>query len=299
MLQPVATRVSTSRACLLVTASCLFAIYTSSLIVEPPYVPPFLHSFATACQRTSESKHSQALTGTPPCGHTSSLPFALWLCVLSQQPFLRFYSLGLPPADSLHAAPQRADAALSNRPPHHFWLRQNREGRFDLPSWHSLGLSTAGGIPCTVAPKEVPMSKTTNHFASGFDSVFPQGDRSSIYLTKNITRKCVEQAEWLIKSKEDDISVLTQDGKAIAGADETNEENTLLICRKYGAVRGALHFDDVALDRIAERMDNLTNEITYLNSFIEQMKAAFEQMHWRCLHSFEQATEFSLFQESS
>ncbi len=121
------------------------------------------------------------------------------------------------------------------------------------------------------------MSKTTNHFASGFDSVFPQGDRSSGYLTKNITRKCVEQAEWLIKSKEDDISVYTQDGKAIAGADETNEENTLLICRKYGAVRGALHFDDVALDRIAERIDNLNNEITYLNSFIEQMKAAFEQ----------------------
>tara|TARA_R100000388_G_C7116150_1_gene98845 strand:+ start:32 stop:490 length:459 start_codon:yes stop_codon:yes gene_type:complete len=121
------------------------------------------------------------------------------------------------------------------------------------------------------------MSKTTNHFASGFDSVFPQGDRSSIYLTKNITRKCVEQAEWLIKSKEDDISVYTQDGKAIAGADETNEENTLLICRKYGAARGALHFDDVALDRIAERIDNLNNEIAYLNSFIEQMKAAFEQ----------------------
>ncbi len=121
------------------------------------------------------------------------------------------------------------------------------------------------------------MSKTTNHFASGFDSVFPQGDRSSIYLTKNITRKCVEQAEWLIHSKEKDIADLAQDGKAIAGADETNEENTLLICRKYGAVRGALHFDDIALDRIAERMDNLTNEITYLNSFIEQMKAAFEQ----------------------
>ena len=121
------------------------------------------------------------------------------------------------------------------------------------------------------------MSKTTNHFASGFDSVFPQGDRSSIYLTKNIARKCVEQAEWLIKSKEDDISVYTQDGKAIAGADETNEENTLLICRKYGAVRGALHFDDVALDRIAERQDNLHNECKYLAAFIEQMKAAFEQ----------------------
>tara|TARA_Y100001973_G_scaffold105682_1_gene179847 strand:- start:1537 stop:1995 length:459 start_codon:yes stop_codon:yes gene_type:complete len=121
------------------------------------------------------------------------------------------------------------------------------------------------------------MSKTTNHFASGFDSVFPKGDRSSDYLTKNITRKCVEQAKWLIQSKEDDISVLTQDGKAIAGADEKNEENTILICRKYGAVRGALHFDDVALDRIAERMDNLTNEITYLNNFIEQMKAAFKE----------------------
>ena len=106
MLQPVATSVSTSRACLLVTASCFTAIYTSSLIVEPPLCPPLLHSFATACQRTSESKTSQALTGTPPCGHTSSLPFALWLCVLSQQPFLCFYSLGLPPADaSLHAAP--------------------------------------------------------------------------------------------------------------------------------------------------------------------------------------------------
>ena len=121
------------------------------------------------------------------------------------------------------------------------------------------------------------MSKTTNHFASGFDSVFPKGDRSSIYLTKNIARKCVEQAEWLIKSKEDDISVLVQDGKAVAGADETNEENTLLICRKYGAVRGALHFDDLALSRIAERQDNLNNEIKYLNSFIEQMKAAFKE----------------------
>jgi hypothetical protein len=121
------------------------------------------------------------------------------------------------------------------------------------------------------------MSKITNHFASGFDSVFPQGDRSSIYLTKNITRKAVEQAKWLIHSKEKDIADLEEDGVTIAGADETGTDDTLLICRKYGAVRGALHFDDIALDRIAERMDNLTNEITYLNSFIEQMKAAFEQ----------------------
>ena len=121
------------------------------------------------------------------------------------------------------------------------------------------------------------MSKTTNHFASGFDSVFPQGDRGSIYLTKNIARKCVEQAEWLIHAKEKDVEDLAQDGATIAGADETGTEDTLLICRKYGAVRGALRFDDIALDRIAERQDNLNNEIKYLNHFIEQMKAAFKQ----------------------
>ena len=62
MLQPVATRVSTSRACLLVRASCLLAIYTSSLIVEPPYVPPFYTPsppLVNAQARASTHKHSQ------------------------------------------------------------------------------------------------------------------------------------------------------------------------------------------------------------------------------------------------
>ena len=116
----------------------------------------------------------------------------------------------------------------------------------------------------------------TNHFSQGFSAIFPDSHKGSIYLTKNIIRKCVEQSEWLIGQKESDKLDLHEDATTIAGADETNGENTLYICRKYGAVRGALHYDDIALDRIDERITNMDLEIEMLQNFVTQMKAAYK-----------------------
>ena len=116
----------------------------------------------------------------------------------------------------------------------------------------------------------------TEHFSQGFSAIFLDSHKGSIYLTKNLTRKCVEQAEWLISQKESDMVDLGEDAITIAGADEVNGENTLYICRKYGAVRGALHFDDIALDRIDERITNMELEVEMLKKFVTQMKEAYK-----------------------
>ena len=85
------------------------------------------------------------------------------------------------------------------------------------------------------------MSNTSNHFASGYNSSFPNqdlnGGRSRVYLIQNLARKAVEQAEWLIDQKEKDIHQLVDDKIQIEGADQISEISLWLVA-KYGAARG-------------------------------------------------------------
>lgn len=120
------------------------------------------------------------------------------------------------------------------------------------------------------------MSKTINHFSTAFNKVFPDCHRGSLYLTQNLIRKSVEQAEWLIAQKSKDRDQLVDDAITIAGADQAPSDGTLAICAKYGAVRGAMHYDDIALDRIDERITNIELEIEMLQQFVELQKLAFK-----------------------
>ena len=122
------------------------------------------------------------------------------------------------------------------------------------------------------------MSKTTNHFTAAFSSIFPNCHRGSIYISQNLIRKSVEQAEWLIAAKEKDVAQLVDDMTQIMGADQAPAEGTLAICAKYGAVRGAMHYDDIAADRIDERITNLEVEIEMLQQFVAQNKSAFKDV---------------------
>lgn len=142
---------------------------------------------------------------------------------------------------------------------------------------HLRTICTGGVFPFT-AQQEVHMSKTTNHFIAAYTATFPEfaNSKSHIYLSQNLLRKSVEQAEWLISQKEKDIEQLVQDGKAIAGADQAPDEGTLAICAKYGAVRGAMHYDDIALERIDERVDAISVEIDMLTEYVRQSKEAFK-----------------------
>jgi hypothetical protein len=122
------------------------------------------------------------------------------------------------------------------------------------------------------------MSKKINHFTSAYKAAFPefQNSKGHIYLTQNLLRKAIEQASWLITQKEKDSAQLVSDATVIAGADQAPAEGTLAICAKYGAVRGAMHYDDIALDRIDERLANIEVEIDMLQGFVEQSKTAYQ-----------------------
>jgi len=120
------------------------------------------------------------------------------------------------------------------------------------------------------------MSKTTNHFTSAFSASFPDCHRGSTYITQNLIRKAVEQAEWLLTQKTKDRDQLVDDMVQIMGADQAPTEGTLAICAKYGAVRGAMHYDDIAADRIDERITNIEVEIEMLEQYIKQNKDAFK-----------------------
>ena len=122
------------------------------------------------------------------------------------------------------------------------------------------------------------MSKTTNHFTSAFSSVFPDCHRGSIYITQNLLRKAVEQAEWLLTQKTKDRDQLVDDAITIAGAAEAPSDGTLAICAKYGAVRGAMHYDDIALDRIDERITNIEVEIEMLQQYVTLNKQTFKDI---------------------
>lgn len=125
------------------------------------------------------------------------------------------------------------------------------------------------------------MSNTTNHFASGFNSSFPNQDlnngRSRTALIQNLIRKAVEQAEWLVTMKEKDIYQLVDDKVQIEGADQISDDKLVVICARYGAARGGMHATDVAADRIDERMDNLDQEIEMLNVYIKAQKEAYQE----------------------
>jgi len=122
------------------------------------------------------------------------------------------------------------------------------------------------------------MSKKTNHFTAAYTAAFPefQNSKGHIYLTQNLLRKVIEQASWLITQKEKDSAQLVDDATVIAGADQAPAEGTLAICAKYGAVRGAMHYDDIALDRIDERLSNIEVEIDMLQRFVQQSKEAYK-----------------------
>ena len=125
------------------------------------------------------------------------------------------------------------------------------------------------------------MSNTSNHFASGYNSSFPNqdlnGGRSRVYLIQNLARKAVEQAEWLIDQKEKDIHQLVDDKIQIEGADQISDDQLVQIVAKYGAARGGMHSTDLASDRIDERMDNIDQEIEMLKAFVVDQKAAYEE----------------------
>ena len=124
------------------------------------------------------------------------------------------------------------------------------------------------------------MGNSTNHFTSAYTSAFPKNDlnggRSSTSLTQFLIRKAVEQAEWLIEQKQKDIALLVQDKIQLEGADQIADDQLVIICARYGAARGGIHNDDLAADRITERMINLDQEIEMCEDFITDHKAAFK-----------------------
>jgi len=124
------------------------------------------------------------------------------------------------------------------------------------------------------------MSKTTNHFSAAFVSTFPSKDgnnsRSSTYLTQNLIRKTVDQAEWLIGMKEKDIIQLIDDKVQISSADQISDDQLVVIVAKYGAARGGIHSTDLAEDRIDQRIESIDSEIDMLRDYIAQNKQAYK-----------------------
>tara|TARA_R100001082_G_scaffold110679_1_gene91340 strand:- start:84 stop:560 length:477 start_codon:yes stop_codon:yes gene_type:complete len=125
------------------------------------------------------------------------------------------------------------------------------------------------------------MGNSTNHFTSAYTSAFPKNDlnggRSSTSLTQFLIRKAVEQAEWLIEQKKKDIDDLVQDKIQLEGADQISDDKLVIICARYGAARGGIHNDDLAADRITERMINLDQEIEMCEDYIADHKEAFKK----------------------
>ena len=124
------------------------------------------------------------------------------------------------------------------------------------------------------------MSKTTNHFSAAFVSTFPSKDgnnsKSSTYLTQNLIRKTVDQAEWLIGMKEKDIIQLIDDKVQISSADQISDNQLVVIVAKYGAARGGIHSTDLAEERIDQRIESIDSEIDMLRDYIAQNKQAYK-----------------------
>ena len=124
------------------------------------------------------------------------------------------------------------------------------------------------------------MSNATQHFTDGYAASFPSKDGnnsfSSTALTKNLIRKSVEHAEWLIGMKKKDIFQLIDDKIQLEGADQISDDKLVIIVAKYGAARGGMHNSDLAAERIDQRIASIDSEIDLLQDYINAQKAAFK-----------------------
>ena len=125
------------------------------------------------------------------------------------------------------------------------------------------------------------MSNATQHFTDGYAASFPSKDGNNSYsstaLTKNLIRKSVEHAEWLIGMKKKDIQQLIDDKIQLAGADQISDDKLVIIVAKYGAARGGIHNTDLAEERVDQRIESIDNEIELLQDYIIAHKAAFKE----------------------
>ena len=124
------------------------------------------------------------------------------------------------------------------------------------------------------------MSNATQHFTDGYAASFPSKDGNNSYsstaLTKNLIRKSVEHAEWLIGMKKKDNFQLIDDKIQLAGADQISDAKLVIIVAKYGAARGGVHNTDLAGERIDQRIESIDSEIDLLEDYITAQKAAFK-----------------------
>ena len=124
------------------------------------------------------------------------------------------------------------------------------------------------------------MSNATQHFTDGYAASFPSEDGnnsfSSTALPKNLIRKSVEHAEWLIGMKKKDIFQLIDDKIQREGADQISDDKLVIIVAKYGAARGGMHNTDLAGERIDQRIESIDSEIDMLEDYLTAQKAAFK-----------------------
>ena len=108
------------------------------------------------------------------------------------------------------------------------------------------------------------MSNATQHFTDGYAASFPSKDGNNSYsstaLTKNLIRKSVEHAGWLIDMKKKDILQLIDDKIQLEGADQISDDKLVIIVAKYGAARGGMHNTDLAGERIDQRIESIRFE---------------------------------------
>ena len=125
------------------------------------------------------------------------------------------------------------------------------------------------------------MSNATQHFTDGYAASFPSKDGNNSYsstaLTKNLIRKSVEHAGWLIDMKKKDILQLIDDKIQLEGADQISDDKLVIIVAKYGAARGGVHNTDLAGERIDQRIESIDSEIDLLEDYITAQKAAFKE----------------------
>ena len=125
------------------------------------------------------------------------------------------------------------------------------------------------------------MSNATQHFTDGYAASFPSKDGNNSYsstaLTKNLIRKSVEHAGWLIDMKKKDILQLIDDKIQLEGADQISDDKLVIIVAKYGAARGGMHNTDLAGERIDQRIESIDSEIDMLEDYITAQKAAFKE----------------------
>ena len=135
--------------------------------------------------------------------------------------------------------------------------------------------------PSHIEREDSIMSNATQHFTDGYAASFPSKDGNNSYsstaLTKNLIRKSVEHAGWLIDMKKKDILQLIDDKIQLEGADQISDDKLVIIVAKYGAARGGVHNTDLAGERIDQRIESIDSEIEMLADYITAQKAAFKE----------------------